>query len=112
MMFVRYFLVACIGLCMLAINATPQTVARPPAGQQQVIDGSNETWTIPDRNRINEGTVTVITAPVGGATAIFGSDMARVLDDDATVRVLPVIGKGPVATSSISSISRASTWER
>jgi TRAP-type uncharacterized transport system substrate-binding protein len=59
-------------------------------------DSSNETWTIPDKNRINEGTVTVITAPVGGATAMFGSDMARVLDDDATVRVLPVIGKGPV----------------
>jgi len=86
---------------MLAINAMPQTVARPPAAQQQALpnaatDGSNETWTIPDRNRINEGTVTVITAPVGGATAVFGSDMARVLDDDATVRVLPVIGKGPV----------------
>jgi TRAP-type uncharacterized transport system substrate-binding protein len=53
-------------------------------------------WTIPDRNRINDRTVTVITAPVGGATAIFGSDIARVLDDDATIRVLPVIGKGPV----------------
>src|SRR5215475_11658950 len=59
-------------------------------------DHSNETWTIPDRNRINEGTITVITAPAGGATAIFGSDMARVLDDDATIRVLPVMGKGPV----------------
>jgi TRAP-type uncharacterized transport system substrate-binding protein len=33
---------------------------------------------------------------VGGATAIFGTDLARVLDDDATIRVLPVIGKGPV----------------
>jgi branched-chain amino acid transport system substrate-binding protein len=40
--------------------------------------------------------VTVITAPAGGATAIFGSDLARVLDDDATIRVLPVLGKGPV----------------
>jgi len=56
----------------------------------------DETWTIPDRNRVNEGTVTVITAPAGGATSVFGSDMARVIDDDATVRVLPVLGKGPV----------------
>ncbi|HKA71286.1 MAG TPA: hypothetical protein VKE26_05740, partial [Xanthobacteraceae bacterium] len=31
----------------------------------------------------------------GGATAIFGSDMARVLDD-GELRVLPVLGKGPV----------------
>jgi TRAP-type uncharacterized transport system substrate-binding protein len=53
-------------------------------------------WKLPDRNRVNEGTVTVITAPAGGATSVFGSDMARVLDDDATVRVLPVLGKGPV----------------
>jgi TRAP-type uncharacterized transport system substrate-binding protein len=53
-------------------------------------------WKLPDRNRVNEGTVTVITAPAGGATAVFGSDMARVLDDDATVRVLGVLGKGPV----------------
>jgi TRAP-type uncharacterized transport system substrate-binding protein len=51
---------------------------------------------MPDRDRVNDGTVTVITAPAGGATSVFGSDMARVLDDDATVRVLPILGKGPV----------------
>jgi len=56
----------------------------------------NEVWTIPDRDRVNEGTVTVITAPAGGATSVFGSDMARVLDNDESVRVLPVLGKGPV----------------
>jgi uncharacterized protein len=58
--------------------------------------GANDVWTIPDRDRVNEGTVTVITAPAGGATSVFGSDMARVLDEDASVRVLPVLGKGPV----------------
>jgi TRAP-type uncharacterized transport system substrate-binding protein len=81
--------------------AVSQTVPRAPAAPQQISptatgDHSNETWTIPDRNRVNEGTVTVITAPAGGATSVFGSDMARVLDDDATIRVLPVLGKGPV----------------
>ncbi len=44
---------------------------------------------------MNENTVTVITAPAGGATSVFGSDMARVLDD-TNVRVLTVLGKGPV----------------
>jgi len=44
---------------------------------------------------MNANTVTVITAPAGGATAIFGSDMARVLDN-GELRVLPVLGKGPV----------------
>jgi TRAP-type uncharacterized transport system substrate-binding protein len=56
----------------------------------------NDTWVIPDQNRINEGTVTIITAPAGGATSVFGSDVARVLDDEAPVRVLGVLGKGPV----------------
>jgi TRAP-type uncharacterized transport system substrate-binding protein len=95
------FAVASMYLCMFAHDAAAQTAPsvpspRQPAPANTTADGSNETWTIPDRNRINDGTVTVITAPVGGATAIFGSDMARVLDDDATIRVLPVIGKGPV----------------
>src|SRR5215470_8068551 len=98
---VRYIVVACISLFALPEIAVSQTVPRLPAAPQQILPGatgdqSNETWTIPDRSRINEGTVTVITAPVGGATAIFGTDLARVLDDDATIRVLPVIGKGPV----------------
>jgi TRAP-type uncharacterized transport system substrate-binding protein len=95
------FLFACIWLCALADYARSQTAPlvsppRQPALANTAADASNETWTIPDRNRINEGTVTVITAPAGGATSIFGSDMARVLDDDATIRVLPVLGRGPV----------------
>src|SRR5215475_4554909 len=100
-MCIRYIVGACISLCAFPDIAVSQTVPRAPAAPQQISpnvagDHSNETWTIPDRNRINEGTVTVITAPAGGATSIFGSDMARVLDDDATVRVLPILGKGPV----------------
>jgi len=98
-MCIRHLVVACIGLFLLSGVAISQTAPRAPVPQQvlpNADDRSNETWTIPDRNRINEGTITVITAPAGGATAIFGSDMARVLDDDATIRVLPVLGKGPV----------------
>jgi TRAP-type uncharacterized transport system substrate-binding protein len=91
----------CFGFCALASNAISQTVPRPPVARQTLDQAParndpDAIWTIPDQNRINEGTVTVITAPAGGATSVFGSDMARVLDDDATVRVLPVLGKGPV----------------
>jgi TRAP-type uncharacterized transport system substrate-binding protein len=68
------------------------TVAQnPPPG----VPGPNDTWKIPNRDAMNENTVTVITAPAGGATSVFGSDMARVLDD-TNVRVLAVLGKGPV----------------
>src|SRR3982751_313139 len=64
---------------------------------QPAAPNSDNTWTIPNREKVNAGTVTVITAPAGGATSIFGSDMARVLDDDQNhLRVLPVLGKWPV----------------
>src|SRR6185503_8014881 len=82
----------CFVLCALADNAMSQTAPRPGVPKAK----PDETWSMPDRNRVNEGTVTVITAPAGGATSVFGSDMSRVLDDDATVRVLTVLGKGPV----------------
>src|SRR5882724_9456616 len=91
-MYIRHLIAVCFGLCALADDALSQTAPSPSVAG----NGPDETWSIPDRNRINEGTVTVITAPAGGATSVFGSDMARVLDDDATVRVLPVLGKGPV----------------
>jgi len=34
-----------------------------------------------ERDALNAGTVTVITAPIGGPMSIMGSDMAAVLDD-------------------------------
>jgi TRAP-type uncharacterized transport system substrate-binding protein len=65
--------------------------AAPPAG----IPSPDETWLMPDRDAMNANTVTIITAPAGGASAIFGSDIMRVLDD-RDLRVIPVLGKGPV----------------
>jgi TRAP-type uncharacterized transport system substrate-binding protein len=97
MISIRAVMLISIGLCLFASSASPQSVQRAP---QQAAPSApltaDDVWTIPERDRINEGTVTVITAPAGGATSVFGSDMARVLDDDATIRVLPVLGKGPV----------------
>jgi TRAP-type uncharacterized transport system substrate-binding protein len=51
---------------------------------------------LPPRDKVNGGTVTILTAPVGGAFAAMGSDMVRVLDDGDNLRVLPIIGKGSV----------------
>jgi uncharacterized protein len=70
---------------------TQGTTAKRP---NPAIDQSRTDGTLPSRERLNNGTVTVITAPVGGAYAAMGSDMANVLDDGENLRVLPVIGKG------------------
>src|SRR5215468_206552 len=67
----------------------------PQSGRPEGIPSPDDTWTLPSHDAMNANTVTVITAPAGGATAIFGSDMARVLDD-GELRVIPVLGKGPV----------------
>src|SRR5215475_7917838 len=75
---------------IVALQAAPQGAGPPPG-----VPRPDDTWKMPDRNAMNANTVTVITAPAGGATAIFGSDMARVLDN-GELRVLPVLGKGPV----------------
>ncbi len=50
----------------------------------------------PAVDKANSGIVTVITEPVGGAWAAMGSDLASVLDNGETLRVLPIIGKGSV----------------
>ena len=74
-------------------NLIPRT-ARPLSITQTrnpPADGS-----LPNRDKLNGSTVTIITAPVGGAFPAMGSDMARVLDDGDNLRVLPVIGKGSV----------------
>lgn len=49
-----------------------------------------------ESDMLNAGTVTVITAPIGGPMSIMGSDMAAVLDDGDKLRVLPILGKGSV----------------
>jgi uncharacterized protein len=51
---------------------------------------------LPDRDKLNASTVTIVTAPVGGAVSTMGSDMANVLDDGENLRVLPILGKGSV----------------
>ena len=94
-----HLIAASLGLWALVNHAAAQTalpLPRRTADPGIARNDPDAIWTIPDRDRINEGTVTVITAPAGGATSVFGSDMARVLDDDENVRVLPVLGKGPV----------------
>ena len=64
------------------------------AGAQQ--RGPAQGSELPERDILNAGTVTVITAPIGGPMSIMGSDMASVLDDGDKLRVLPILGKGAV----------------
>jgi hypothetical protein len=59
----------CIALTILSTSA---------GAQRGALTQSNE---LLERDALNAGTVTVITAPIGGPMSIMGSDMAAVLDD-------------------------------
>jgi TRAP-type uncharacterized transport system substrate-binding protein len=87
--FSRLLLIACF--ISGVVPGTAVLRAAPPEG----MPSPDDTWKLPNRDAMNANTVTVITAPAGGATSVFGSDMARVLDN-GNIRVLPVLGKGPV----------------
>lgn len=83
-------------MCFVMLLAMPaRTQQRDPLLrtniQRDLADGR-----LPDRDTLNSNTVTIVTAPVGGAFAAMGSDMANVLDDGDNLRVLPIIGKGSV----------------
>lgn len=84
----------------VAICTVLVVIAGAAAAQQtQVMSGPAVPVSIGDLPRtdlLNAGTVTVITAPVGGPMSVMGSDMANVLDDGENLRVLPILGKGSV----------------
>ena len=90
---------AALGVGLSFHDAGAQTaLAVPPqaTGQQPSFSSLTTRWTFPEPSAVNAGTVTIITAPAGGAKSVFAADMARVLDEQDKLRVLPVLGKGPV----------------
>ncbi len=90
--------------CVLGLalqSAAPQTTvpapqAATPSPPSPPRNLGVETWQFPNRDQVNEGIVTIMTAPVGGLMPIMGSDLARVLDDGEKLRILPIVGKGSV----------------
>jgi TRAP-type uncharacterized transport system substrate-binding protein len=82
--------------CLCLHGAAAQTAGAPAGSGQPTFSSLGQQWALPDRNAINNGTVTIITAPAGGAKSVFASDMARVLDETDKLRILPVLGKGPM----------------
>ncbi len=82
-------LAICILLTVVASGAGSQPLAPKQGAAKQGVES-------PERDALNAGTVTVITAPIGGPMSIMGSDMASVLDDGDKLRVLPILGKGAV----------------
>jgi TRAP transporter TAXI family solute receptor len=82
-------------LCALALLATPSLSERSNAQQQQQQQQQQQ-----DRSargvaeRMNANTLTVVTGSPSLAYAVFGYDLAAVLNDGDELRILPVISQG------------------
>ena len=59
---------------------------------------------------INRGVVELETAGTAGISVRIGEELANLIDDGATRRLVPVVGKSALQTCSISNISAASIW--
>src|SRR4249919_1325342 len=88
---------AAAGPCLHDAVAQTGPAAQPPSGTSEpVFTPLTTRWTFPNPDAVNAGTVSIITAPAGGAKSVFAADMARVLDEKDKLRILPILGKGPV----------------
>jgi hypothetical protein len=75
-------LAAALGVLSCDVAETG-TAAPPQAMASPVVP-----WTLPYRDAVNAGAVSIITAPAGGAKSVFAADMARVLDEKDKLRIL------------------------
>ena len=92
-------------------RARRERPATPPAEAAQPLDaagaaerpvqapataGRGNRSTESQRERVNQGAITVLAGGVNGTYIRIASDMASVLDDGERLRILPVVGKGSV----------------
>src|SRR5215470_9532576 len=83
----RFLVLLTIPLLLIVMSGPAAPQSAPPPG----MPGPNDTWALPNRDLMNANTVTVIAAPAGGATAIFASDMARVLGNGPVRNVVDIL---------------------
>jgi TRAP transporter TAXI family solute receptor len=82
---------------VLALPAAAQAPATAPATAPAAAGQANLAQTLSAMAaRANAGTVGIISGGVDGTYVRFAADLAAVLDDGDTLRVIPVIGKGSI----------------
>jgi TRAP-type uncharacterized transport system substrate-binding protein len=91
MRYLSGLIVACVTSALLMGSGESQTVV--PAAQPPVARTGGP-WPVPNRDQVNAGTVTIVTAPIGGMAPTLGANLASVLDDTDRLRVLPILSKG------------------
>src|ERR1700688_4080885 len=92
--FVGLMLVAVVMACGIAARADETEL--DPAKVSQSLKAIFQLGSTTTKQALNANTVTLISGTIGGTYVQFGADLASVLDDGNTRRVLPIIGRGSV----------------
>jgi TRAP-type uncharacterized transport system substrate-binding protein len=97
----RYMKSAMAGLALAGIVLAPaaasaQQAPQPaPAPAQAKADASKVDWDKGGRQKINEWTIGIAAGRTEGAPLRFAAELARALDDGASMRLLPIVTRGP-----------------
>jgi TRAP transporter TAXI family solute receptor len=81
-----------VGLCLIACAAVAAPRAKDAAKPDNPVTAqTRESF----RARINENVVTIMAGSASGTDLAIVQDIADVLDDGTSLRILPMVGKGP-----------------
>ncbi len=91
------------GLAIIAMTMACGLAARAaqegefdPAKVSESLKAIFQFGSVETKKALNANTVTLISGTIGGTYVQFGADLASVLDDGNSLRVLPIIGRGSV----------------
>ena len=84
-----------VGLCLIAIAAVAAPRAKDQAKPETNVAVAAQNTRENFRARINENVVTIMAGSPSGTDLAIVQDLAEVLDDGDSLRVLPMVGKGP-----------------
>jgi TRAP transporter TAXI family solute receptor len=78
------------------ITARAEETEFDPAKVSDSLKAIFQFGSVSTKQALNENTVTCITGTIGGTYVQIGADLASVLDDGNSLRVLPIVGRGSV----------------
>src|SRR5579864_6240578 len=84
------------GLGTFGFGAKAEETEFDPAKVSESLKAIFQFGSTATKQALNANTVTLISGTIGGTYVQFGADLASVLDDGNTLRVLPIVGRGSV----------------
>ena len=91
-----FAIVMAFGLVTFGLGAKAEETEFDPAKVSESLKAIFQFGSTSTKQALNANTVTLISGTIGGTYVQFGADLASVLDDGNTLRILPIVGRGSV----------------